>query len=99
MHHNASASISLDQIAKEACVSRFHFVRLFKGKLGLTPHEYLVKLRLEKAAHLLRTTDLGIVDIAGSCGYSHAGRFASAFRKAYFASPSVYRRNVGPNNG
>ena len=95
MHHHATDTITLDQLASEACISRFHFTRLFKAKLGLTPHEYLVRLRLGKAAHLLRTTDLDIVTVASECGYPHPGRFAQAFRKLFSESPSAYRRSGG----
>lgn len=92
MQHHATQVISLDQLAREAGVSRFHFVRLFKRKIGVAPHEYLVELRLRKATILLCTTDLDIATIASQCGYSNAGRFAHAFRKRFLTSPSTYRR-------
>ena len=95
MEEHATLSISLDELAREAGISRFHFVRLFKRKLGVTPHQYLVELRLRRAASLLRTTDLDISSIAVQCGYFHAGRFAVAFRKRYLESPLNYLRTNG----
>ncbi len=94
MQQHATQVISIDQLAKEAGISRFHFVRLFKEKLGLAPHEYLVGLRLKKAAALLLATDLDIVAIADQCGYSNAGRFAHAFKARFQKSPSIYRREL-----
>lgn len=92
MQQHATQLISLDELAREAGISRFHFVRLFKQKVGLAPHEYLVGLRLSKAAELLLSTDLDVATIASQCGYSNAGRFAHAFRLRFLKSPSMYRR-------
>ena len=92
MQQHATQVISLDELAREAGISRFHFVRLFKQKVGLAPHEYLVGLRLTKAADLLLSTDLDVATIASQCGYSNAGRFAHAFRLRFHKSPSMYRR-------
>ncbi len=91
MQHHATEAITLDELAKEAGISRFHFGRLFKRKVGLAPHEYLVQLRLERAAVILRSTDLDVASVAHQCGYPHPGRFAQAFRRAYSLSPSAYR--------
>lgn len=91
MEQHATQLISLDQLAKEAGISPFHFVRLFKHKTGLAPHEYLVELRLKRGAILLRTTDLDIATIASECGYSHAGGFTRAFKKKFRVTPSTFR--------
>ena len=92
MQQHATQVISLDELAREAGISRFHFVRLFKNKVGLAPHEYLVGLRLTKAADFLLSTDLDVATVARQCGYSNAGRFAHAFRLRFRKSPSMYRR-------
>ncbi len=86
--------LSLDQLAREACVSRFHFGRLFKERVGVTPHHYLVKIRLDAAASLLRDTDTGILEIALACGYGSAAHFTAAFQKHFSQPPSLYRRNL-----
>lgn len=86
-------SLSLDQLAREACVSRFHFGRLFKERVGATPHHYLVKIRLDAAASLLSNTDLSILEVALSCGYGSAAHFAAAFQKRFSQTPSLYRRH------
>ena len=61
--------------------------------MGVAPHQFLVDLRLKKAAALLLTSDLDVATIAATCGYAHPGRFALAFRKQFSVSPSVYRQH------
>ncbi len=86
--------LTLDRLAREAGVSRFHFARLFHGKLRSTPHRYLVRLRMHHAQALLGTTDLSIAEIALQCGYVHTGHFAAAFQQRFAVSPSTYRRRL-----
>ncbi len=93
MEAHYAEPLSLDQLAREACVSRFHFGRLFKERVGITPHRYLVQIRLDAAASLLCDTDLSVLEIALSCGYGSAAHFTAAFQKRFFQPPSVYRRN------
>ncbi len=86
--------LSLDHLAREACVSRFHFGRLFKERLGITPYHYLVKLRLDAAASLLNETEMSVLEIALTCGYGSAAHFTAAFQKCFSLPPSAYRRNL-----
>ena len=86
--------LSLDQLAREACVSRFHFGRLFKERVGVTPHHYLVRIRLDAAASLLSDTDISVLEIALTCGYGSAAHFTAAFQKRFSQPPSLYRRNL-----
>ena len=86
--------LSLDQLAHEACVSRFHFGRLFKERVGVTPHHYLIKIRLDAAASLLSDTDMSVLEIGLTCGYGSAAHFTAAFRKRFAQPPGSYRRNL-----
>ncbi len=86
--------LSLDQLAREACVSRFHFGRLFRQQTGMTPHGYLVKIRMDAAASLLGDSDLSILEIALSCGYGSAAHFSAAFQKRFSQTPSLYRQSL-----
>ena len=83
--------LSLDELAGEAGVSRFHFVQLFRKQVGITPHRYVVHLRMHAAATMLTETDMGVLDIALACGYQSLGHFAAAFRRHFSTSPSDYR--------
>ncbi len=92
MQDHFAKELTLDKLAGEAGVSRFHFVRLFRKRLGVTPYQHLVRLRLEHAKFLLQTTDMDVSAVALACGYSHAGRFAAAFHAAFALQPSKSRR-------
>ncbi len=92
IEHHFCDRITLDQLAVEAAVSRFHFVKLFRAKVGVTPWRYIISLRMNSAASLLRTSDLAIAEIAYACGYENVGHFTTAFSKQFGRSPSGYRR-------
>ena len=96
IRHNYCREIKLDELANEAGISRFHFVRLFRKKLQTTPYQYIVNLRLNSAQALLRSTDLDISAIAQACGYRDSGHFAASFRSKVGSHPSQFRRQ-GPS--
>ena len=82
---------SLDELAAEAGVSKFHFVRLFREKLGRTPHAFLVQLRLEAARSMLAATDLDIGTIASLSGYRRSAELISAFSRYVGVTPKRWR--------
>ena len=84
-------SLSLERLATEAGVSKFHFTRLFRLATGSTPNAFLLQLRMEAACRMLSTTDLPIGDIAVRCGFARAEHFSAAFAKRLGQSPSTYR--------
>ena len=86
--------LSLDQLAAEVCVSPFHFAQMFKKSVGVTPHRYLVNIRMNAASEMLGSTDGSILEIALACGYQNAAHFTAAFQKRFSQSPSAYRRNA-----
>ncbi len=92
--HHYAENLTLDQLAREAGISRFHFISLFKKACGATPHQYLLKLRLERAAGLIEKTDLSIQAIAAGCGFVAPSHFSAAFRKHFGQTASEYQRTV-----
>ncbi len=92
MRANLASDISLAAMAKEACLSRFHLVRLFKRAHGETPFKRLARLRIEEGQRRLRAGDELVTEIAFACGYENPAHFASAFRRLVGVSPSDYRR-------
>lgn len=84
--------LTLGDLAAEACVSPFHFIRLFKHKTGRTPVAYLTRLRMEHARHLLTATDHAVAEVARLCGYASPSRFTAAFVAHCGATPSDLRR-------
>lgn len=94
MDHHYSEALSVKRLAKEAGVSRFHFVRLFKQSFGLAPHQHLVRLRMQAAATMLESTDLNVQEIATRCGYVSTAHFSTAFRKRFLQTPSEHRAQL-----
>ncbi len=86
-------AISLDVIAKEYFVNRAYFSRQFKRYMGLSPKEYQMLCRLEKAVTLLQETDYSVAEIAGRSGFSSQSLFAKMFYRQYGQTPGAYRRS------
>ena len=89
-----SADISLHQLAQHCNVSPFHFSRIFKSIMNVSPHQYLTDIRLNHARILLGTTDQPVTDIAFACGYNSIEHFATAYRRKFNTNPTRYRREV-----
>jgi len=83
--------LSLDVLAEEAAVSKFHFVRVFSKSVGATPHRHVQHLRMEAAAGMLRDTDKSVLEIALTCGFQSPSHFAATFRRHFAQNPSEYR--------
>jgi AraC family transcriptional regulator len=92
MAGHAAEEFSLDQLAARAGLSKFHFQRLFKAAVGVSPSRYHTDLRMNEARRLLRETRMSVVDVALEVGYANPSHFARLFRKENGLSPSDYRR-------
>ena len=84
--------IDLEDAAAQAGISPFHFLRLFSGVLGVTPHQYLVRSRLRHAARRLADDDSPITDIAYDVGFGDLSNFVRTFHRAAGASPLRFRQ-------
>ncbi len=89
---HASDEIDLDAAARQAGLSPFHFLRLFRNVLGVTPHQYLVRARLRRAANLLVEKDRAITDIAFDVGFGDLSNFVRSFHRAAGVSPRAFRQ-------
>ena len=89
---HSSEDIDLDRIATTAGLSPFHFLRLFSGVLGVTPHQYLVRSRLRNAARLLADEERPITDIALDVGFADLSNFVRTFHRAARVSPRSFRK-------
>jgi AraC-like DNA-binding protein len=92
LHANLDRDITIEEAAREAALSPFHFQRLFKALHGVTPHRYLTSLRLERARALLRHSDAPVMDVAIACGFASLGSFTTLFTRAVGISPARFRR-------
>jgi AraC family transcriptional regulator len=77
-----------------ANMSKYHFAKSFRQAMGIAPHQYLVKLRVEKARKLLAQNTMSVEEVARSVGYADKGHFAAQFRKIVGISPNQYRGHV-----
>jgi AraC-like DNA-binding protein len=91
MHGNLHERISLDDIAREACVSRYHLHRTFKQVFHCTPHGYLTTIRLERAKALLQAGHSAL-DTALALGFESPSAFSRLFRAHYGQPPSALRK-------
>jgi AraC family transcriptional regulator len=89
---HASEAVSLERAARQAGMSAYHFSRCFARVLGVTPHQYLVRCRLRRAARLLGETMLPVTEIALDVGFADLSNFVRTFRRAARVSPGSFRR-------
>ena len=93
MRANLHRKLSLDELAGAANLSRSHLCHLFKTETGISPMQYLQRLRMEAAGRLLATTRMSVKQICHTVGYTHKSLFVRHFKKAYGHTPSDYRQN------
>lgn len=92
VHRRLAENLSLDELAGAAGVSRFHFLRLFKNTLGMTPHRFVIEQRLGAARRLLQDTNMPLAEIAASTGFSSQSHLCTAMRRSLGITPGEWRR-------
>ncbi len=95
LHSYYTQEISLDDLASIACLSKFHYLRMFKAVFGLSPYQYLLKLRLEKARELVINKGLLITEISTLLGFQNITSFSRLFHQRFSYSPLHYRMEYG----
>ena|SRR5579872_2510031 len=91
MRAQVSEPLSLEEMAEIACLSPFHFHRMFRSITGIPPGEFLAALRLEAAKRLLLTTSLSVTDVCFDLGYTSLGTFTSRFKQLTGFAPLQLR--------
>ena len=84
--------LDLNEISKQACLSPYHFLRLFRKAFATTPHQYLIHRRIERAKELLRSRRLSVTDVCFEVGFQSLGSFSSLFRRCVGDAPVNYRQ-------
>jgi AraC-like DNA-binding protein len=92
LHANSSGDLNLTEIARQSCLSPYHFHRAFTRAFGKTPHQYRNDLRLAQARRLLETTGQTITEICGAVGFQSAPSFSTLFRQSFGVTPSATRK-------
>ncbi|WP_406857672.1 AraC family transcriptional regulator [Alsobacter sp. KACC 23698] len=95
MAQHIEEDISLDDLAAAACLSPFHFNRMFTRRMGMPPHRYVSRMRLERAKTLLALGRVPLAEIALACCFSSQSNFSRAFRRVTGESPLNFRRHAG----
>lgn len=91
--HHLSDGLSVAVLAQECALSRSYFTRAFKRSTGMTPHEWLLQMRVDKAKQLMLHTALNLSQIGLDCGFSDQSHFSRVFQRITGASPSRWRRS------
>ncbi|HEU4423213.1 MAG TPA: helix-turn-helix transcriptional regulator [Pilimelia sp.] len=107
MRDNLGDQLTVDDMARTAMYSKFHFSRIFQRVTGVSPGRFLSAMRLQQAKQLLVSTTLNVTDIAHRVGYASVGTFSSRFSSSVGVSPTTYRAlrgftpqiAVAPNGG
>jgi AraC family transcriptional regulator len=94
MHDHLSENLSLAAISGELDMSQYYFSRLFKQSMGVSPYQYVMRMRIEHAEYLLRATSLTVAAIAQQVGFANQNQLTIQFRKFTGTTPSNYRKQI-----
>ena len=90
MRSDLRTNLDLKTLAAESGYSRNHFLRMFRAATDVTPHQYLLRLRIEKAQSLMTNKSLRLIDIAESCGFANQSQFSRVFKQVAGVTPKQY---------
>lgn len=88
-----SQDLSLESLAQQAGLSPYHFARLFRHTMGESPHQFVLRQRIERAQRLLNEGDVPLVQIAGESGFANQSHFTRVFKRSLGLTPHAYRQN------
>lgn len=86
--------VAVRSIARDAAISPFHFIRQFEAVFGLTPHQYRIQSRLERAQLLLARGEHSVTEVCMEVGFSSLGTFSDLFTRRFGESPREYQRKA-----
>jgi len=95
VHAEIEDELSLDRMSEAAGLSPAHFSQMFRTSTGESPHQFVLRRRVERAKEMLRTVDARVLDVAVACGFKSQQHFARVFRRVCGASPTEYRQEFG----
>lgn len=91
---NLDGNVSISEVAQVCNLSRGYFIRAFRETTGMTPYQWVLHERIERARHLLRRSDTSLAEVAISCGFADQSHFTRVFASIVGTTPGTWRRNV-----
>jgi AraC-like DNA-binding protein len=85
---------TIEELAREVGISSFHFIRQFEAVFGVTPHQYRIQVRLDRARYLLAASPASVTEICMEVGFSSLGSFSTLFTRRFGEAPTAYRRRI-----
>jgi AraC family transcriptional regulator len=93
VHTKIDSDLTLEEMAESVKLSVAHFSQMFHQSTGQSPHQFVLRQRVDRAKEILRTADVRILDVAVACGFKTQQHFARVFRQISGVSPTEYQRN------
>src|SRR5258708_7850065 len=93
MRAHLSQDLSLDVLAQQIGFSPYHFARLFRQTMGESPHQFVLRQRIERAQHLLKEADVPLAHIALACGFANQSHLSLVFKRHLGLTPRAYRQD------
>jgi transcriptional regulator GlxA family with amidase domain len=90
---NLKGNISISKVAQNCNLSRGYFIRAFRATTGMTPYQWLLTERINRARQLLRTSNAPLTEIATACGFANQSHFTRVFSSMAGATPGTWRKN------
>jgi AraC family transcriptional regulator len=94
VHEKIDNDLTLEEMAESVHLSVAHFSQMFRKSTGQSPHQFVLRQRVERAKALLRKAESRVLDVAVACGFKTQQHFARVFRQVCGASPTEYRREL-----
>jgi len=92
LHEHMAEPVTLATLSRVATLSPYYLIRVFKAHVGMPPHRYLTRLRVERARQLLEVSSLSVTQVAHRAGFGTVSHFSTVFRSHVGLSPTEYRR-------
>jgi AraC family transcriptional regulator len=94
VHAKMEDDLSLDEMAQAVGLSTAHFARMIRKSTNETPHQFVLRQRLDRAKAMLRAPEARVLDVAIACGFKTQQHFAQVFRDVWGVSPTEYRQDL-----